>query len=248
MDAQETSIYHAFMIASLVIGTIIIFFVISLARHQRRNLELHRQNIMGEIAALEKERARIASDIHDEIGPVLSAVKMKINSFELIEEDDKLQMAKTNEHIDEMLKRIRGISFDLMPNSLLRKGLVSAIKEFITYLNSNTSTQFHFASSGNFEVEEQKAINIYRIVQETAHNAVKHAQATDFWIDINGTKKTFFMTIADNGKGFDQSKESKNTVGFGLRGLLSRTEIAGGKMYLESIVGKGTKFNFEFPI
>src|SRR5688500_16519366 len=134
MDAQETRIYTAIVITAIVIGIIITYFIISMLRHQRRNIELHKRSLQVEIEALEKDRARIASDLHDELGPLLSAVKMKINSFELHDADDLKEAEKTNEHIDTILKRMREISFDLMPATLLRKGLVTAVCEFTEFI------------------------------------------------------------------------------------------------------------------
>ncbi len=248
MDAQETNIYHAILITSVVLGIIIVYFIITITRHQRKNLELHRLNILAEITTLERERSRIAADLHDELGPVLSAVKMKINSFELVDEEDRLQIEKTSNHIDEIVKRIRDISFDLMPNSLIRKGLITALKEFVDYLNNYGKIKFIFSCENEFQVSEQKAINIYRIVQETAHNAIKHSSATEFCIKIKTSKKKLLVTIMDNGIGFDHEKKSADTRGFGLRSLLSRTEVIGGQMYLDSEPGKGTIYNFEIPI
>lgn len=248
MDAQETNIYHAILITSLVLGIIIIFFIISLTRHQRKNLELHRLNILAELTTLERERSRIAADLHDDLGPMLSAVKMKMNSFELSDKEDLIQMEKTNHHIDEILSRIRDISFDLMPNSLIRKGLVSALKEFVTYLNNGNETKFNFEHEGNIEVNEYKAVNIYRIVQETAHNAIKHASASSFKIKLKVVNKVLLLTISDDGIGFEHEKESLDTTGFGLRSLASRTEVIGGQMYLDSSPGKGTIYNFEIPV
>ena len=247
MDAQETTIYHAIVITSVVLGVIIVYFIISITRQQRKNLELHRLKILAEITTLERERARIASDLHDDLGPLLSAVKLKINSFELTDEDDKLQMDLTNEHIDDILKRIRDISFDLMPNALIRKGLVTALREFLDYLNNEGSIKFVFESSDKIQVSEQKAVNIYRIVQEAVHNAIKHSGASEFCLKIESVNKNLLISIRDNGKGFDHDKESETNVGFGLRGLVSRTEVIGGKMYLESVPGKGTTYSFEIP-
>ena len=96
MDTPETTIYDAIVIACIVMGVIIVYFFISVIRQQRENLALRKKNILSEISGLEKERARIASDLHDELGPLLSAVKMKINSFELTDPEDQLQLEKTN--------------------------------------------------------------------------------------------------------------------------------------------------------
>lgn len=248
MDAQETSIYNAILISGLIIGIIIIYFIISITRHQRKNLDLHRQNILAEITALEKDRGRIATDLHDQLGPMLSAIKMKINSFELTDETDKVEVNKTNHHIDEVLKNIRNISFDLMPSSLQRKGLIVAVKEFVDYVNNENSAHFIFQCERHFIVNEQKAINIYRIVQEAANNAIKHADATEVIIQLKEENNILNMTISDNGKGFDLKKQMTESHGLGLRSLLSRTEVIGGKMYLDSMPGHGTTYSFEIPI
>ncbi len=248
MDAQETRIYTAIISTSLVLGIIIIYFIISIIRHQRRNIELHKKNILAEITQIEKERARIAADLHDDLGPLLAAVKMKINSFELHQKGDHIEMEKTNHHIDEILKRIREISFDLMPNSLLRKGLVIAIKEFIDYLNKSSAIKFYFKYHDEIKLTEQHSINLYRIIQETVHNSIKHARATQLHIVLKPVKQNLVLIIMDDGVGFDYNKESKETIGFGLRSLLSRTEIMQGHMFLESEKGKGTTYTFEIPI
>ncbi len=248
MDAQETRIYTAIIITAIVLGVIISYFIISILRQQKKNMELHKQNILAEITQIEKERARIAADLHDDLGPLLSAVKMKINNFELTQKDDRIEIGKTNEHIDDILKRIREISFDLMPNSLLRKGLFMAIKEFIGYLNNTSGINFIFNGDSTIRLSEQRSINIYRIIQEIVHNAIKHSQATQLKIELETIKNNLVLTVADNGTGFDYNKESKNTIGFGLRSLLSRTEIMGGQMFLESKKEKGTTYTFEIPL
>lgn len=248
MDAQETRIYTAIIITSIVLGTVIAYFIISILRQQKKNMELHKQNILAEITQIEKERARIAADLHDDLGPLLSAVKMKINSFELNQKDDQVEIGKTNEHIDDILKRVREISFDLMPNSLLRKGLYMAIKEFIGYLNNSSGIHFIFSSKTDIKLSEQRSINIYRIIQEIVHNAIKHSRATELKIKLETIKNKLVLSIADDGIGFDYNKESKNTIGFGLRSLLSRTQIMGGQMFLESQKGKGTTYTFEIPL
>jgi signal transduction histidine kinase len=247
MDAQETRIYTSVIITAIVLGTIITYFIISILRQQKKNMELHKQNILAEITQIEKERARIAADLHDDLGPLLSAVKMKINSFELSQKNQE-EIIKTNQHIDDILKRIREISFDLMPNSLLRKGLFMAIKEFIGYLNNNSGFNFIFNGDPNIKLSEQRSINIYRIIQEIVHNAIKHSRATELKIELDTIKNNLVLRVADNGIGFDYNRESKNTIGFGLRSLLSRTEIMGGQMFLESEKGKGTTYTFEIPI
>src|SRR5688572_19754084 len=164
MDPQQTKIYIAILITAIVVGVLIIYFIISLLRHQRRNLELHKKNILAEIAALEQDRSRIAADLHDEIGPMLAAIKLNINGFDLHHPDDMEQIATTNKRIDTLIKRLREISFDLMPNALVRKGLVMGLKELIKYVNKDQRLTFNFTHPDTLEIDQNMSINIYRIV------------------------------------------------------------------------------------
>lgn len=248
MDAQETRIYTAIIITSLVLGTIILYFLISIIRQQRKTVELHKQYILAEISQIEKERSRIATDLHDEVGPVLSAVKMNINSFELSDVEDKIQIVKTNKHLDDTLKRIREISFDLMPYSILSLGIITALKEFVDYLNRNGKIKFIYKGEKDITFSEEKAINIYRIVQEMIHNTIKHAKATEVNIELKTEKNNVILIFSDNGVGFDYENDAEKNKGFGLNSLHRRAEILEGKMYLDSTLGKGTVYTYEIPI
>ncbi|MEJ7913000.1 MAG: ATP-binding protein [Chitinophagaceae bacterium] len=248
MDSQETRIYTTIVIIAVVLGIIIFYFITSVIRQQRKNLELQKQSVQLQITALEKDRARIASDLHDELGPMLSAVKMKINSFELTDEDDTIEIEKTNTHIDEMLQRMRQISFNLMPNTLLRKGLIMAVGEFVEYIGKSNALQIEFTPGGPIVLSEDKTINTYRIVQEIIHNTIKHAQATRLVLQLAQEGQHLILKTADNGIGFDQHKDTSDRQGIGLRNLLSRTEMMQGKMFLETKKGKGTAYTFEIPV
>ena len=248
MDAPETRIYTAVLITALVLGVIIFYFIVSIIRQQRKIVELHKQNILAEITQIEKERARIAHDLHDELGPLLSGIKMKMNSFELHLKEDQLEMEKTNNHLDDVLKRIREISFDLMPGLLLRKGLEAAVKEFLDNLNNATGINFTFTCENEVNLTEQNSINIYRIIQEIVHNTIKHAGATELQIDLRTIKNNLVMKSTDNGAGFDYDKESAENIGIGLKSLLRRTAITGGQMFVESKKGKGTTYTFKIPV
>ena len=246
MDAQEANIYNAILITALVLGVIIIFFVVSIIRQQRKTLNLHRDKIMAEISILEKERSRIAHDLHDEIGPLLSAVKMKINSFEMPDAADQQEVDATNDHINDVLKRIREISYDLLPSSLIRKGLVPAVREFVGYLNNPGKINFTLQDSGEIDVSNDRAINIYRIIQEVIHNCLKHSRANEVSIKLAKEKKKLILDIADNGTGFVKDQIKGN--GLGLRSLVSRVEVLGGSLYLDTAPGKGTHYTIEIPI
>ena len=248
MDAKETSLYTAILMVSIIIATIIIFFIISLIRQQRKNIGLYRQSVLAEITAMEKERARIAADLHDELGPMLSAIKLKIGSFELTDEDDKREAEKTSDHIDILMKRMREISYDLIPNTLIRKGLVVALKQFSDFINEGDGLKINFEASGNIKADQQKSIHIYRIAQEVINNTIRHSGAKLLNINLKQENGTLFLSTIDNGVGFDHNTAAKGEGGIGLRNILNRTEIIGGQMFVESEKNKGTKYTFEIPV
>jgi two-component system NarL family sensor kinase len=248
MDPQETRLYYAILIAAGVIGLIIVFFFVSIIRQQRRNLELHRLNMLAEITTLEKERARMARDLHDELAPVLAAVKMRINSFALTDPDDQEELVHTSGHIDNLMKRIREITFDLMPASLERNGFASAAREFTEYINRSGRLQIGFESTPGVPVSERIAVNLYRILQEVVQNTLKHAQAKRLVVSLRQERKDIVLATTDDGIGFDSEKLLSRDGGIGLRSLRSRVEIMNGVFFCESKKGKGTAYIFRIPI
>ncbi len=247
MDPQEKLLFNAIIITAAVIGTIILFFIISIIRQQRRNLELHRLNILAEITTLEKERTRIAADLHDELGPLLSAIKFKINSVDTADEDDQYQLDRASGHLDDLITRLREISANLMPNTLIRKGLIAALHQFVDNV-ARSSLKIKLNYGQLPDINQEKSINIYRIVQEITHNTIKHAQATHLVIDLSLKGNTLILKTEDNGVGFDYSNKARESTGLGLRNLKSRAEIMGGSFAVESRPGKGTSYQFEIPI
>ncbi len=246
MDAQEARIYTAVLIVSVVLGAIIAYFFISIVRQNRRRLKLYQQSIYTEITTLEKERTRMAADLHDEVGPVLSAIKLRLNSLDIHNSADEIEVEKTNEQIDNLLKRMREISFDLMPNSLIRKGLPAAINEFVEYCSRSSNLQIRFKFIP-VNITQEQSINLYRIIQEIIHNTIKHARATELLMELRQEKDGIVLATQDNGIGFSYDSAANEATGLGLRNLLSRTELIGGKMFFDSKKGKGTRYTFEIP-
>lgn len=247
MHVSESSLYYALLIICLVVGSIIGFFVVSLIRQHKKNIELYKSKISAEISTLEKERARIAADLHDDLGPMLSAVKFKITTTDVHPEDAPL-LKEAVHYVDDVIQKMRMISNNLLPGTLMRKGLVFAVNEFIGQSGSATAMKIIFTHNEIPDLYDDLKINLYRIIQELIHNAIKHAGASEMKIELKATDKMLTLITADNGKGFDNSKACKDGGGLGLLNLLSRTELLQGDMYIESVPGKGTSYNMEFPL
>jgi two-component system, NarL family, sensor kinase len=248
MDARETKIYIAVICTVIVLGIIILFFFISIIRQQRRNMKLQQANILAEISAMERERARIALDLHDDLGPVLSVIKFKVDSVEPTDPEEREILVKASEQLDSLIDRMREVANNLMPRALHRKGLVAAVKEFISKAEGSGNLRIEFTGDEELLITEEKSINIYRAIQEVIHNCMKHAKATKLTIRFEQSGGILTILCRDNGAGFDYGKLSKESSGIGLRSLKNRTEIINGNLVVESKPGKGTAFLFEIPI
>ncbi len=248
MGAQEKAFYQSLLIIVAIVGIILLYFIITIIRYQRRSMRLHKEKIQAEIDTLENERKRIASDLHDELGPLLSAVKLQINNLETTDVADLQLIEKSSTHIDNIIKKLREISNDLMPNTLMRKGLKIALEEFIENSQEASKLPVKFICEQQIQLAQDKEINLYRMVQEITHNTIKHAKATMFIIKISIQDNRLFLMTADNGIGFDYFNKIRDNIGLGLRNLQSRTEVMGGEFNCVAEPGKGTAYTIEIPL
>ncbi len=248
MDVRETTIYFALLIAAIIIGAILGYFLLSIVRMHRRYIRLHRSRSEAQILLLEKEHKRIAADLHDELGPILSAAKFKITEVEPPSHEDRELLTQANDHINNIIIRIREISNGLMPNTLLRKGPMHAIEEFIQAMHSTFSFKIELLPYTVPLLSQQQAINIYSILKEIIHNTHKHAKATRLKIQLFRQADRLVIITTDDGIGFNPKKMAKENPGLGLQNLLLRTEMLGATMFLDTKKGKGTKIIIEIPV
>lgn len=248
MDAKETSLFTAILITSIILLVLIVFFTITIIRYQRRSLRLYKAKISAEITTLENERKRVSADLHDEIGPIVAGIKLKLNSLDVNNKADRETLEKIHKHITELITRMKGISNDLMPVLLLKKGLVVTMERSVEEINQSGDFRIDFKDDNTPVLSESVSINLYRILQEIIHNCMKHSQASVLKIELKMNKNMLVVAADDDGTGFDYKNASKEHVGLGLRNLLNRTEVLNGRMYVDSAPGKGTHYTFEIPL
>ncbi|MFD2144853.1 sensor histidine kinase [Mucilaginibacter antarcticus] len=204
------------------------------------------------IEAEEKERQRIASDLHDGVGQLFSAVKMNMNGlFDRIEikrEEDRFLVEKTMALVDESCKEVRSISHQMMPNNiLLRSGISSDVKSFIEKLDSESLKVNLEANGFKDRIESNVEVVLYRVIQESVNNVIKHAKATQLDIILSRTGDGINVLIKDNGVGFNLADRS-SFDGIGLGNIETRIEYLKGKVVYNSAPGKGTQVNVSVPI
>ncbi len=211
-----------------------------IAFENRHKLSVSKALIQGE----EIERKRIARDLHDGLGSMLSGLKIHLNlakkeKGEIINGVDTL--------LDNSIKELRNISQNLMPESLLELSLEHALKDLCA-ANSNTTTKIEF----QYLIKKSKLpknyeIMIYRIIQELLNNASKYANASRVLVSCSQNQDVFFITVEDNGIGFT-ILDTKNKTGMGLKNIKNRVEFLNGKLEIESKINQGTSTYIELNV
>jgi len=236
----------AVSIVAIMICLIISLFILAIIKQHRKVLKWQQARIKAEIDTLENERKRIASDLHDELGPMLSAIKLQINHLEPSDETETAVLSKSSNQIDSIIQRFRDISYDLLPNTLIRKGLVKAVEEFIDKLKRVSPVKIRFTSP-ELHLNKDQELNIFRILQEIIHNAIKHSRASSLDIQIQNLDNAIRVSTVDDGVGFNYEEKLKVSNGLGLLNLESRAEVLNGKWQIITAPGKGSRFILDIP-
>lgn len=233
----------------LLAGAIFFFFLTYQKKMLKKQLELNKvradqqvEILRNTISAQEKERKRIAQDLHDEVGAMLSVVKLNVGRIEKKSEEPlaKGLAIETKIYLDEVITQVRRISRSLLPPSLEKLGLYFALEELANWVNKSERLKIVCWKSGEqFRFENKKELAIFRIVQELLNNAIKHSGATGICINARfSINNNLMISLTDNGKGFNL--EEKINTGLGLKNLESRTQIMNAKFKIKSTPGKGT--------
>ena len=224
--------------------------------HQEKKLQaaIMKQQDMATkavIVAEENERKRIAADLHDGVGQMMSAAKMNLSAFEnnisFKTEQQKDSFEKIISLVDESCKEIRSVSHQMMPNALLKSGLASAIKEFIDKID-NRLLKVNLHTEGlNERLDGNVETVLYRVIQECVNNVIKHSGANSLDISLIKDDDGIAATIEDNGKGFNTNDKEK-FEGIGLKNILSRIGFLKGTVDFDSSSGKGTLVAIHVPL
>lgn len=244
------------------VGLLILFSLLGYSYYRRFKLKKEKQMqeaIMKQqdlatkavIEAEENERKRIAGDLHDGVGQMMSAAKMNLSAFEdriqFATEDDRIGYEKLIALVDESCKEVRAVSHNMMPNALLKSGLASAVKEFIDKIDSHVLKVNLYSEGLNERLDGNVETVLYRVIQECVNNVIKHSGANQLEISLVKDADGISATVEDNGKGFDASQKEK-FEGIGLKNIKTRIEYLKGTVDFDSAVGRGTLVAIHVPV
>lgn len=195
----------------------------------------------------EAERKRIARDLHDGLGSMLSGLKMHFNTAVKDTVHNNNNNNELNALIDKSIAELRTISQNLMPETLLQLGLEHALKDLcLSLATPKSKIEFQYLSN-NIRLPQHYEIAIYRIIQELLNNALKYADASEILVACSRNQDIFFITVEDNGIGFD-ALAMEHSKGMGLRNIQNRVAFFEGKLEINTARSKGTAVYVELKI
>lgn len=227
--------------------------VLSVSRNTGDRKKMERKLLSVVIQTEEKERERFSKDMHDGLGPLLSAIKLYVNELDSneMDVDERRNFIKhINELIDEAVVSTRTISNNLMPRVIHEYGISKAIESFCNKINRTNQIRIQFKEAGiPKDLDQNIQLILFRVMSELINNTLKHAQASEVSIHLRMDDKQIHLTFADNGVGFDVSQvlQDQNT-GIGLKNIMSRISSIQGRMELFSEIGKGFRIEIEIDI
>jgi two-component system NarL family sensor kinase len=229
----------------------ILLLTIGLIYYKQTQLRQRNIAMQAIIRTEESERQRIARDLHDSVSQTMSAAKINLSvmrdEMAFKDEEQRKRFDRVLGMVDDGFKEVRTISHNMMPWALHKTGLAKVITQFISNIE-NGSISFNFFSKGFDEpFNENVELILYRVLQESINNVIKHAGANRVDISLMRDESSIRLSIEDNGKGFDETHPDFK-AGMGLGNLRSRINFLNGKVDVDSRPGSGALISVYIPI
>jgi signal transduction histidine kinase len=215
-----------------------------------RNKFLRHKALMEKEIAIEQERTKMARELHDGLGSMLSGIKHSFSAmtkdFELSDKQ-KLLFHANLDKLNESIKELRNISHNMASDALLKYGLENSLRDYCNNatLNSGIPVSFTALDTKDLSINEEKSVHIFRIIQELLQNIIKHAEAKNVIVQISNNNKQLYITVEDDGKGFDMELKQRN--GIGLKNIETRIKMLKGELDYRTAPGKGTSVLMTIP-
>jgi signal transduction histidine kinase len=224
------------------------------ALNQSRITELEKEKqLMASEAVIkgqDEERGRLAKDLHDGLGGLLSGVKFSLANMKstvILDADSALVFERSLDMLDHSISELRRVAHNMMPEVLVKFGLSEALKSYCDRMRESQIFKIDFQSIGMDErLSSNTEIFVYRIVQELLNNTAKHAKATQVLVQLARQNSEVSITVEDNGIGFE--KPGVDTAGIGWANIRSRVDYLKGKLDVQSSRGQGTSVHITIPV
>lgn len=259
MNALSFQITFGIVGMLLLTGFIVVFFVVYRRRllqqqlyTQKMRLEYQSELLQTSILAQEAERERIATELHDSIGGLLSATKIYVSNVAQTLPSQQFQLFKDKalEALSENISEVRTITNDLLPQSLERLGIVTAAQNLLEKLIDLKQMQINFHANKDLRFRKDYEKALFRILQELINNTIKHSEAKNTSLVFYFNDDGLTVNFREDGQGFDRQAyyQQKNNNGLGLKNIESRIAFLRGEFSYETAVGKGVAVQIKIPL
>lgn len=223
--------------------------------HRKIDELIREQELKTNYARLEgqdEERKRVAADLHDRLGSMLSTIKLYFsyldNKLDTLKNDSFVKYEKATELLDDACEEVRKIAHNMQSGLLTKYGLQAELEDLVETINQSNQLEVELFSHGlNERLELIIEAKIYRIIQELVSNVLKHAQASKLNIQINRFQGVLNIIVEDNGIGFQTGEVLKEEKGMGIKNIRSRVHDLEGTLHIDSGRGKGTTVSIDIP-
>jgi len=240
VDAWMGTLISVFIFAGVILIRELFLF---LKKAETDRLRSEKRVLHAIINTEEAERKRFAKDLHDDLGRLLSTVKMSLSALNerIKDPTDRQILDSTNQMVNQAIGTIKSISNTLSPHILSNFGLVSATNSFISKINQAASFNISFESNlGEERLNPDVEVVLYRSICELTNNSIKHSGASNIDIELKIHGKFLILQYSDNGRGFDlQQRENGEKTGMGISNIQTRVKSIDGVFFLDSSPGNG---------
>ncbi len=260
-NSPDNSILIIFLIgtaAMLFMAAAIILFIVFYQKRvlseqlKQRALEVQyqQQMLLAQMESQESERKRVAKDLHDDVGLMLQA--LRATTLAILQQAPDEDRKEVQQMVTEITETVRRICWDLMPTIIESFGLAEAVKEMCQRLSARGTVAVAFSAQGNPSfIKKNKEMLLYRMVQETVGNALKHAKANAIEVKFLWTENRLQINVLDDGIGFDLKSVKARTMrghGLGLLSLENRASLLPASLTFENDFPQGTYVSVTYPI
>jgi signal transduction histidine kinase len=201
---------------------------------------------------IEHDRQRIASDLHDELGTLLSVIHLDLElvtrEAEALPPHIEAKLLTVKKNLNVTIETIRNTVWNLSPNFLEKVNLTFAIRELCNKLDALKGTHMHFVQSGNpSPISQKQKLNMFRIVQELLTNAIKHSGAWNISVQLHWDDSKLIVTVEDDGSGYKRKDHEKQTAGLGSINMIKRANVIGATLAQEEL-SRGLRTTVELKL
>lgn len=264
MQNQNPEIYFV-VIIGIILGLLLVGFIVTMLflynrRQQRQEQEMaiikdkyEKEVLRSQLEIQENTFRTISQELHDNIGQMLSVVKLSLSAMDIEKEHPAYELARhSGQVLNKAILDLSDLTKSLHTDRINDVGLVESIRFELASLKNAGLLQVQFLVTGTeFQLAEQKAIFMFRIFQEILNNILKHSKATQVTVDLKyDADDGFILEVEDNGTGFNEAEKRQSGLsskGVGLKSMFNRAELIGAGISIKSGAGKGTRIIVKLP-